>query len=124
MKNFKTMSKRLFLLFAIFSLFLYNVKSEEAFYPEPTFFTQDDNYFLHTVERGQTVYSIAAMYNVSVDDVYRLNPESRQKIRIGEKLKIPQESGSYIYHTIQPQETLYSLAQRYQMKGEDIIAVN
>ena len=112
------------MLFAFLSLSFYNVKSGEAFYPEPNFFTQDDDYFLHTVERGQTVYSISVMYNVSVEDIYRLNPESRKKIRAGEVLKIPQESGSYIYHTIRPQETLYSLAQQNHMKGEDIIAAN
>jgi len=121
----KTMSKhRLFILLAFLSLSCYNVKSENTFYPKPDFFTQDDNYFLHTVERGQTVYSIAGMYNVSVEDIYKLNPESRKKIRAGEILKIPQESGSYIYHTILPQETLYSLAQQNHMKGEDIIAAN
>ena len=118
------MSKRLFLLVAILSLSFYNVKSEKAFYPEPVFFSQDDNFFLHTIERGQTVYSIAIMYNVSVDDIYRLNPESRKGIRAGDVLKIPQESGSYIFHTIQPQETLYGLSQQYHMKGEDIIAAN
>jgi LysM repeat protein len=118
------MSKRLLLLTAILSLSFYNVKSEKAFYPEPSFFTQDDNYFFHTVERGQTVYSIASMYNISVDEIYRWNPESKKMIRTGEVLKIPQESGSYIYHTIQPQETLYGLAQKYYMKGEDIIAAN
>jgi len=119
------MSKqRLFLLFAFLSLSLYNVKSGSAFYPDLDFFTQQDDYFLHTVERGQTVYSISVMYNVSVEDIYRLNPESRKKIRAGEVLKIPQESGSYIYHTILPQETLYSLAQQNHMKGEDIIAAN
>jgi len=118
------MSKRLFLLLAFLSLSFYNVKSGEAFYPEPDFFTQDDDYFLHTVERGQTVYSISVMYSVSVEDIYRLNPESRKVVRAGEVLKIPQESGSYLYHTILPQETLYSLAQQNHMKGEDIIAAN
>ena len=118
------MSKRLLLLFAILSLSLYNVKSGGAFYPEPTFFSQEDNFFLHTIERGQTVYSIAIMYNVSVDDIYRLNPGSKKMIRAGDVLKIPQESSSYLYHTIQPQETLYGLSQKYHMKGEDIIAAN
>jgi len=118
------MFNRLFLLFTVLSMSFYNVKSAEAFYPEPTFFTQADDFFLHTIERGQTVYSIAAMYNVSVDDIYRLNPESKKLIRVGEVLKIPQESSSYLYHTIEPQETLYSLAQIYHMKGEDIIAAN
>jgi len=118
------MSKQLLLLAVLLSMPLYNVKSEKAFYPDTVFFTQDDQFFLHTIERGQTVYSISVMYNVSVEDIYRLNPESRNGIRAGEVLKIPQESGSYIFHTIQPQETLYGLSQKYDMKGEDIIAAN
>ena len=123
-ENFKIMSKQLLLLLVLFSLPFYNVKSEKAFYPEPDFFTQDDQFFLHTIESGQTVYSISVMYRVSVEDIYRLNPESRNVIRAGDILKIPQESGSYIYHTIQPQETLYGLSQKYHMTGEDIIAAN
>ena len=118
------MSKRLLLLFTLSFLLFYNVKSEGALYPDSTFFTQETNYFLHTIERGQTVYSISVMYNVSIEDIYKLNPESKTVIRIGDVLKIPQESGSYLYHTIQPKETLYGLAQKYYMKGEDIIAVN
>jgi len=118
------MFKRLLLLIALFSLLLYNVKSVGAFYSEPVFFMQDDNYFLHTIERGQTVYSISIMYNVSSEEIYRLNPESRTVIKVGESLKIPQESSSYLYHTIRTDETLWGLAQKYHMKGEDIIAVN
>jgi LysM repeat protein len=76
------------------------------------------------VERGQTVYSIAKMYNVSLDAVYELNPGSEGGIQAGSELKIPQESGSYFYHTIQSKETLYSVSRMYQMKGEDILDVN
>ncbi|GHT07402.1 peptidase M23 [Bacteroidia bacterium] len=118
------MSKRLLILLLFISIYAYNVKTAEAFYPESTFFAQNDNYFLHTIERGQTVYSIAAMYHVSVEDIYKLNPGSKEVIRAGDVLKIPQESGSFIYHTIQPKETLYGVSQKYGMKGEDIIAVN
>ena len=112
------------LLFGFLFLPTYNVNSEETFYLKPVSVTQEDRFFLHTVERGQTVYSISLMYSVTPEDIYRLNPESRTVIRIGDILKIPQESGSYLYHTIQPKETLYGLSQRYHMKGEDIIAAN
>ena len=115
--------KLLFLLF-LFSLPNYNVNLVKAFYPESTFFIQDDTFFLHTVERGQTVYSISLIYNVSTEVIYQLNPQSRNVIKAGDVLKIPQESGSYFYHTIQPQETLYGLAQKYYMKDADIIAAN
>lgn len=94
----------------------------------------NDNIFYHTIERGQTVYSIATMYGVTVDDIYRLNPESRESIKAGATLKIPQrDAGSapmgnaednFLYHTIQPKETLYSLSIRYAVPGPDIIEAN
>ena len=94
----------------------------------------NDNIFYHTIERGQTVYSIATMYGVTVNDIYRLNPESRESIKAGATLKIPQrDAGSapmgnaednFLYHTIQPKETLYSLSIRYAVPGPDIIEAN
>ena len=67
------------ILLLIISSQFYNVKSEEAFYSETNFFEQDANtYFLHTVERGQTVFSISKMYNVSVDAINQLNPGSSE----------------------------------------------
>jgi LysM repeat protein len=118
------MLQRFLLILFVSAISTNNVKTEEAFYPEPSFFTQDDDFFLHTIERGQTVYSIASMYNVSVDDIHALNPESKDGIKAGSSLKIPQKSGSYLFHTIQSKETLYSVSRKYQMKGEDILSVN
>ena len=117
------MARRLFILFLTI-IPLYNVKPAPTFYSEAVFFTQDGDYFLHTVEQGQTVYSISRMYNVTADAIYALNPESREVIKVGTQLKIPQESGSFLFHTIQPKETLYSVSRKYQMKGEDIMSVN
>ena len=53
--------------------------------------TKVDDQFQHTVERGQTVYAIATMYGVGVDEIYRLNPESKVSIQLGAKLIIPQK---------------------------------
>jgi LysM repeat protein len=118
------MLRRLLITILLVSVQLYNVKSEEAFYLETAFFAQEDDFFLHTVESGQTVYSISKMYNISVEEIYNLNPGSDVGIKTGAQLKIPQNSGSYFYHTIQPQETLYSVSRKFQMKGEDILDVN
>ncbi len=116
--------KHTLILLVLLFVQLHNVKSEEAFYFEPTIFTQDGDFFLHTIERGETVYSISVMYNVAVDDIYKLNPGSKDGIKAGNTLKIPQKSSSFYYHTIQPRETLYSLSKKYGMKGEDIVAAN
>ncbi len=94
----------------------------------------DNSIFLHTVESGQTVYSIATMYGVTVESIYRLNPDSRETIKIGEALRIPQQEkapslavaqeDNYIFHTIQPKETLYSLTIRYGIPAEAILEAN
>jgi LysM repeat protein len=97
-------------------------------------YSQDD-IFYHTIEPGQTVYSIATMYGIGAEDIYRLNPESREVIKAGEKLRIPQKDIAatitataddldYSFHTIQPKETLYSLSKRYQVSATNIINAN
>ena len=95
---------------------------------------QDNNVFFHTIERGQTVYAIATMYGVTPDDIYRLNPDSKEGIKAGATLKIPQrdivggtakkQDGNYIFHTIQPKETLYSLSIRYTVPATAIVKAN
>ncbi|MDR1092144.1 MAG: LysM peptidoglycan-binding domain-containing protein [Prevotella sp.] len=91
---------------------------------------QDSNIFYHLVERGQTIYSIAVMYGVDENDLYRLNPGSREVIKVGERLKIPQGTTTakgdpaYLFHTIQPKETLYSLSVKYNVPATGIIEAN
>ena len=82
--------------------------------------------FTHTVTKGQSLYSIASMYNVSIDNIVRLNPGSETMIRPGQKLVIPQNetSGQVVFHTIQPGETLYKLTVKYGVSAERICRAN
>ena len=85
-----------------------------------------EGYFLHTITKGQSLYSIASMYNVSVDEIIKLNPGSEEMIREGKTLKIPQtkSSGSPQFHTIQPGETLYRLTVKYKVSASAICKAN
>ena len=98
---------------------------------------QNANHFIHTVSKGQTLYSISRMYEVTVDDIIALNPECAQKLAIGYKLKIAQKpktatpTGSNTstdsnrqYHTIQPGETLYRLSQMFGITPQEICTAN
>ncbi len=87
---------------------------------------QQTSYFLHTISKGQSLYSIAAMYNVTTEEIIRLNPGSEKVIKAGESLKIPQAqtSSQQRFHTIQPGETLYRLTQTYQISAEKICEAN
>jgi LysM repeat protein len=96
--------------------------------------SQDNFSFYHTVERGETVYSISRMYDVDTTVIFRLNPGSSEMIKTGQLLKIPQrrqsavsqdpEKETYLYHTIQTKETLYSVSQKYQVTAEAIMEAN
>ena len=94
-----------------------------------TFAQNGNNYFLHTVSKGQSLYSIASMYHVSIDDIVRLNPGSDKQIRAGEALKIPQTNSSSSnksgrFHTIQAGETLYQLTVKYNVSAQAICDAN
>lgn len=86
----------------------------------------------HTVSTGETVYSIAKSYNVTVSDIYNVNPKALQGIKVGDVLTIPSGtsttqspiSGSFRTYTVGSKETLYSIAKKYEVKVEDIIDAN
>lgn len=84
------------------------------------------NQFTHTVTKGQSLYSIASMYNVSIEDIVRLNPGSEKMIRPGQILSIPQSetSGQVVFHTIQAGETLYKLTVKYGVSADRICRAN
>ena len=86
-------------------------------------------YFLHTVTKGQSLYSISTMYNVTMEDLIRLNPGCEKQIRAGELLKIPQadsgsNQGKTTFHTIQAGETLYQLTLKYNVTVQAICTAN
>ena len=90
--------------------------------------TAKSGYFLHTVTKGQSLYSISSMYNVTIDDIVRLNLGSDKQIREGAALKIPQaattNSDKPVFHTIQAGETLYRLSVKYNVTTQAICEAN
>ena len=90
--------------------------------------TAESGYFLHTVTKGQSLYSISSMYNVTIDDIVRLNPGSDKQIREGAALKIPQATNNNsekpVFHTIQAGETLYRLSVKYNITTQAICLAN
>ena len=88
---------------------------------------ENQSYFLHTIEKGQSLYSISKMYNVTTSDIIRLNPGCDEKIYAGQTIKIPKGKESQkgeTFHTIQAGETLYKLTTMYNVSAKDICEAN
>ena len=82
-------------------------------------------HFIHTVTKGQSLYSISSMYNVSIADIVKENPGSDAGIKAGQALKIPQKGNNQVvFHTIQSGETLYKLSVKYGISVERICKAN
>ena len=94
-------------------------------------------YYIHTIEQGQTVYSISKAYELTVDEIYYENPEARNGLQIGEQLNIPATSRdkeisdelrsneyNFIFHIVQRGETLYSIGRIYDVKADELEEVN
>ena len=87
--------------------------------------TSDTNvsYFIHTVIKGENLTSIANMYKTDVKKIIDLNKGIAEDPVIGTAIKIPQivsDNNEYIYHTIEPKETLYSISKKYNVTMEEI----
>lgn len=89
---------------------------------------ENQSYFLHTIEKGQSLYSISSMYGVSQEDIVRLNPGSEEKIYVGRQLRIPRTATAgttqETFHTISAGETLYRLTVKYKVSAQDICKAN
>lgn len=79
---------------------------------------------VHTVKPGETLYAISKMYGVSVDEIRQANPGLQEAINSGMQLYIPTAGNACVFHTIQPKETLYSIARKYRVEKDSIVRAN
>lgn len=89
----------------------------------------------HKVEKGQTLFAISRLYGVPVERIIALNPGVEQQLSEGAVIKLPASSttsaavanggnGNYVIHTVAPGETLFRIAQNYQVALNDLTAAN
>lgn len=87
-------------------------------------------FYLHTVQQGQTLYSICKAYSAKEKDVLNANPELQSgTLSIGQIIKIPIENeiskdGKYIVYTVKKGETLYSLLKRFETTEKEFYEAN
>lgn len=94
---------------------------------------KDNLSFFHTVQAGETLYSIGKKYSVRVDAIQYINLLEGLSIAVGQRLiinpaitsadtKDPQSTPGL--HVVRQGETLFSIAKQYGLKTGDIMATN
>jgi LysM repeat protein/ABC-type branched-subunit amino acid transport system substrate-binding protein len=99
-------------------------------------------YYVHQVKKGETSYSISKAYGITVEDLNRENPPAVYGINVGQTLRIPvklvtdpktsesspvkreYDDTKFIYHSLKPGETVYSLSKSYGVSEDEIIQSN
>jgi LysM repeat protein/ABC-type branched-subunit amino acid transport system substrate-binding protein len=97
---------------------------------------EDDKYIYHIVKKGETLFGLSKLYQISIDDIVKVNPDVQSGIILSQVLLIPREkinsinqgdqkdSGMYIYHQVKPKEGLYSISKLYNVSIQTIEDLN
>ena len=98
-------------------------------------------FIYHTVEKGETLYSISHMYGLKPNDVVQYNDAIGEKltVHVGQKIKIPsseseadlpivnntpQSSSTEQYHIVSKGETVFSISKQYGISRNDLLEWN
>ena len=95
----------------------------------------DKKYIIHTVEKGQSLYSLAKKYNLEIKSILEINPIAKDGISIGQEILIPEniitnnlsidaDTAGYLLHKVIKGETLYGLLKKYSVTESDLKLLN
>ena len=91
-----------------------------------------DNMFMYTVKRGDTLFSIAKKYGISVESIKKLNYLDSNNLYIGQVLRIPEMytkpedmiMPEFVSYTVKKGDSLYTIARNYNTTVDAIIKDN
>ncbi|HIP35246.1 MAG TPA: LysM peptidoglycan-binding domain-containing protein [Crocinitomix sp.] len=84
-------------------------------------------YYVHFVQKGQTLYAIHQLYDVPVGDIVKANDGLTEGLQIGQKILVPiplNNSNYYGEHIVKKGETLYGISKQHKCSVEDLKSLN
>ena len=81
----------------------------------------------YTVQKGDSLWSIAKKYNTTIEELKAANNLSSNLLSVGQILKIPtaqEVPENYTIYTVQKGDTLYKIANEYNLTVDDLIEYN
>src|SRR5688572_3951951 len=47
------------------------------------------DYYIHKIDKKQSLYAISKLYNVTLDELYKINPELKSGYKVGQEIRVP-----------------------------------
>jgi len=106
-----------------------------------------EDFIYHIVKKKETLFQIAKIYNVTIDDIRRMNDLKSDTLTLGQYLKIPSffvnanisnlnieaipddkiqkvDDNKYALYLVQPKETLFTISKRYGISVDALMYLN
>ncbi len=96
-------------------------------YTPPQGQIENDNIYI--VQKGDSLWKIANNYNITVEELKAANNLTSNILQIGDTLiipnqEVPKEPADYSVYIVQKGDTLWSIAQKYNLTPNDLIIYN
>ena len=85
---------------------------------------KEENTITYTVQKGDSLYSIAKKYNTTIDAIKNLNNLTTNILSIGQVLLIPTSTNLETTYTVQRGDSLYSIAKKYDTTVDRLKQLN
>lgn len=105
-------------------------------------------YYIHKIEKGQSLYSISKTYSVTLEEIYRLNPDLKiTGAKVDQEIRVPLvssaapalttptstlssypqpaiDSTKYLVHRVAKGETVYAITRKYNISEKQLASFN
>lgn len=85
---------------------------------------KEENNISYTVQKGDSLYSIARKYDTTIDRIKDLNNLTTNLLSIGQVLLIPTDTNLETTYTVQKGDSLYSIAKKYNTTVDRLKQLN
>lgn len=96
-------------------------------------------FYIHKIEKSQSLYAISKLYNVGLDELYTHNPDLKNGAKANQEIKIPAfnlpattatstvpavDTAHYTVHRVTKGETLYSICKKFNTSEKILSTYN